>query len=713
MAHTYSPGDEPVPGSGYRLVQFLGRGGFGQVWKATAPGGTEAALKIIALGGKEGRKEFRALQLVKKIRHPNLVPFFAFWLKGDDGSILDDSLAGQDDLPSAMLTPAQLQKTMVVDKPVGGAQPVELIIAMGLGDKSLFDRLEECQGQGLEGIPEDELLDYMEKAAEAIDFLNRPTHNLGSGPVAIQHCDIKPHNLMIVGGATQVCDFGLARMMGTERATTAAATVAYAAPECLVEGKPSDTTDQYSLAVTYYELKTGKLPYTDETLMAVMDAKRQGKLDFSSAPAEAAVLRRATAAKATDRFPSALEMVRQLRRAGKCEKPSGKPSGRRAFRYVLVLAALAAIAVIGRGVMLRYKRTGPETARPVAVQPETGRTETARSETAKSKAEKTPPTEPEAIEKANPAEAAFLRAVNLEQKGEYVAAIADYSEAIDLRPDYGEARLGRGRCYLKTQQYDAAIADLEPLDPERYKARGELAAACLARGTRSLSEKKYDLAVPDLEKAAINDPRDSRIYSRLGAAYFALKKYDNAVVQLTAALRLDPNDTDYLNRGRAYLRLKKTKEAADDFSEAVRLKPGNAAAFAARGNARMDLEDLDGAVADFTKTIEICESSSDANYTIVNAYILRTTAQLMAGRLDAAAGDLTEVLRVGDGEDRSSIHDLLQALASAYADEKKMRQAADWMKKAVDAAPDEDTKTKYQAELDKYRSALSTTPEAG
>ena len=37
---------------------------------------------------------------------------------------------------------------------------------------------------------------------------------LGTGLAAIQHCDIKPHNLMIVGGSVQVCDFGLARMMG-------------------------------------------------------------------------------------------------------------------------------------------------------------------------------------------------------------------------------------------------------------------------------------------------------------------------------------------------------------------------------------------------------------------------------------------------------------------------------------------------------------------
>src|SRR4030042_241011 len=104
-AQTYAIGDEPVPGSGYRLVQFLGRGGFGEVWKASAPGGTEAALKIIRLGGLEGRKEFRALQLVKRIRHPNLVPITAFWLKDADGSVLDDAYAEQEDL-LASVTPS-------------------------------------------------------------------------------------------------------------------------------------------------------------------------------------------------------------------------------------------------------------------------------------------------------------------------------------------------------------------------------------------------------------------------------------------------------------------------------------------------------------------------------------------------------------------------------------------------------------------------------
>ena len=88
------------------------------------------------------------------------------------------------------------------------SRPSELIIVMGLGDMTLSDRLEQCPG----GIPGPELFEYMEAAARAIDFLNSPRHDLGRGPVSpIQHCDIKPQNILVVGGSAQVCDFGFAR----------------------------------------------------------------------------------------------------------------------------------------------------------------------------------------------------------------------------------------------------------------------------------------------------------------------------------------------------------------------------------------------------------------------------------------------------------------------------------------------------------------------
>ena len=307
MPRSYTKDDEPV--GGYRLVKFLGRGGFGEVWKASAPGGTEAAMKIINLGDKQGLKEFRAIRLVKSIRHPNLVPINAFWLKDEYGNFLGE---GSDSI--------NLQ-----------AREVVLLIAMGLGDKNLSDRLKECTNEGSPGIPAEELLGYMEESAKAIDFLNQPSHDLGQGPVSsIQHCDIKPQNILLVGGSAQVCDFGLARVLDDSKKTSSAAgTYAYIAPELLQDTKPSKSSDQYSLAISYYELRTGNLPFTVTSMYELMFVHLEGKQDYSKVSSdEQQVLRKATAPDPSNRYGSAVEFVKALRRAVEGVSSGSRDRGR-------------------------------------------------------------------------------------------------------------------------------------------------------------------------------------------------------------------------------------------------------------------------------------------------------------------------------------------------------------------------------------------------
>jgi serine/threonine protein kinase len=263
----------------YQLIQRIGVGNLGEVWRAEAPGGIKVAVKIFhrPVGSDADQHEKRALDHIKNLRHPFLLSTHAYWISADG----------------------------------------RLHVAMELAERTLRDRLKEYLGRGLSGIPPLELLGLMKQAAQALDYIH------GEG---LYHRDIKPDNILLSTGFALVGDFSLARSQDTLFFEEGAAgTLAYMGPECF-SGHVVKQSDQYSLAITYHELRTNRRPYPRRaSLYDAMIDKVEGTPDL--APLEGAernVLLRALAKKPEDRFLTCVAFVDALESAFQF-KPAALP----------------------------------------------------------------------------------------------------------------------------------------------------------------------------------------------------------------------------------------------------------------------------------------------------------------------------------------------------------------------------------------------------
>lgn len=277
---------EPLPG--YRLIERLGGGGFGEVWKAEAPGGLFKAIKFVYGDlqaaddddGARAEQEFKALDRVKNVRHPYIL---------------------------------SLEQYRVIDG--------QLIIVMELADRTLYDRFRECRSQGLPGIPREELIGYVQETAEALDLMN-------SQDPPLQHLDIKPQNLFLVYNHVKVADFGLVKdLEGTAATVTGGVTPVYAAPETF-DGWVSRFSDQYSLAIVYQELLTGQRPFSGSTMRQLVLQHLQGAPDLSSLPlADRPIIAKALSKNPDDRYPTCMDLAHALRNAPQLIGPWAPTSG--------------------------------------------------------------------------------------------------------------------------------------------------------------------------------------------------------------------------------------------------------------------------------------------------------------------------------------------------------------------------------------------------
>ncbi|MBY0587725.1 protein kinase [bacterium] len=252
---------EPIPG--YRLLERLGSGGYGEVWKVSAPGGLYKAIKFIYghLDDSRAGQEVKALNRIRGVRHPFLLA---------------------------------IERVEIIDG--------QLAILTELADETLTARFEHFRKQGEVGIPRPILLGYMRDVADGLDYM--------SDKYSLQHLDVKPGNLLLVADRLKVADFGLVKdLHGDDVTATGGVSPAYAACE-FFDGRVSRYSDQYSLAIVYMEMLTGCRPFPGTTAVQLALQHSTGKPMLDPLPAEdRPAVARALSKDPNERFPSCKDFV--------------------------------------------------------------------------------------------------------------------------------------------------------------------------------------------------------------------------------------------------------------------------------------------------------------------------------------------------------------------------------------------------------------------
>ncbi|MCX4835637.1 MULTISPECIES: serine/threonine-protein kinase [unclassified Streptomyces] len=224
----------------YQLLDLIGRGGMGEVWRARDEAlGRHVAVKCLKPLGPERDQSFTRI-LRERFRR------------------------------EARVAAALQHRGITVVHDFGEYEGILYLVMELLDGKNLSQLLDDNRHLPL---PVGEIVDMAEQVASALAY----THEQG-----VVHRDLKPANIMRLGdGTAKICDFGIARLghdIGfTARLTgtgVAMGTPHYMSPEQIGGDQVDERSDLYSLGCVLYEVATGAPPFDLEDAWSVLVGHR-------------------------------------------------------------------------------------------------------------------------------------------------------------------------------------------------------------------------------------------------------------------------------------------------------------------------------------------------------------------------------------------------------------------------------------------------------
>ena len=159
-------------------------------------------------------------------------------------------------------------------------------------------------------------------------------------------------------------------------------------------------------------------------------------------------------------------------------------------------------------------------------------------------------------------------------------AFNHYSKALEMEPDYIDARNARGGVYVSMGKFDDAIQDFSvvlKLDPDYF-------VAYLNRGTVYKTKGEYEQAIKDFSIAIKLRPDVPYAYLSRGVIYGIKGNFIQAIKDYNMAIELKPDYAEaYYNRGVAYSGRGIFGLAIENYTKAIDLNPDEINAYCYRG----------------------------------------------------------------------------------------------------------------------------------